>query len=231
MHAFLITGLDANQTRSAALHLADRLAGKPLRPETCPDLILLTPPEGETSLTIKQVRQLKKDLAIKPISLNIKIGLILEAERLTLPAQHALLKTLEEPPAHVRLLLTAAQEELLLETIVSRCTVSRLSAEKETDQSEISKQAKIAEKILTSTPPDRLAVADALRLTKETLPAFLSHQLHYWHGELHSPSKWTINCVLQALKALQEAHKLTSTQVNHQAIIDQLFLAFPDPEG
>jgi DNA polymerase-3 subunit delta' len=56
-----------------------------------------------------------------------KVVVIAGAERMTDEAANALLKTLEEPPAHVVLILTATDAGLLLPTIVSRCQVVALS--------------------------------------------------------------------------------------------------------
>jgi DNA polymerase-3 subunit delta' len=54
------------------------------------------------------------------------VAVLSDFERATLEAANALLKTLEEPPAQVALLLTAAEADVLLPTIVSRCQVISL---------------------------------------------------------------------------------------------------------
>lgn len=82
-----------------------------------PDLISL-PNEG--NLSIKQVRELKDTLILKPHSAVWRVAIIPNAERLGIPAQNALLKLLEEPPAHTVLILTAVAPEALLATTVSR---------------------------------------------------------------------------------------------------------------
>ncbi|MBN2500082.1 MAG: hypothetical protein JXB38_04885, partial [Anaerolineales bacterium] len=65
-------------------------------------------------------------LSLAPYEANYRIALLLDFENATDSAQNALLKTLEEPPGRVIMLLTAESAEVLLPTIVSRCEVLRL---------------------------------------------------------------------------------------------------------
>lgn len=89
-----------------------------------PDFLFI---EGENSIKIEQVKELIGFLMLKPYSAPNKIILIKEADKLTIPAQNALLKTLEEPPANSIIILTAPKTESLLATIVSRCQIIRLT--------------------------------------------------------------------------------------------------------
>jgi replication-associated recombination protein RarA len=79
------------------------------------------------SITIDQVRDIKSFLATKNSSDFKRAVVITDAERMTLEAQNALLKILEEPPKHTMILLTSATPEALLPTIVSRTQLHRLS--------------------------------------------------------------------------------------------------------
>lgn len=72
------------------------------------------------------VRDLIAELALMPVEGGARIAIIDEAQRMNDDAQAALLKTLEEPPAGVTLVLCADAEETLLPTIRSRCARIRL---------------------------------------------------------------------------------------------------------
>lgn len=70
---------------------------------------------------IDEVRALQQDLSYRPHSGAHRVAVLPDAERLGGPAQNALLKLLEEPPAHAILVLTAVAPARLLPTTVSRC--------------------------------------------------------------------------------------------------------------
>ena len=89
-----------------------------------PDVMLFD--DTTESLKIEQVRELQRNLVLKPIESHYKLAIFSQFERATLPAANALLKTLEEPPRHAILILTAHQAINLLPTIVSRCQVIKL---------------------------------------------------------------------------------------------------------
>ena len=75
-----------------------------------------------TSIGIEEIReQLVSDVEIKPYTGPYKIYIVDEAEKMTIQAQNALLKTIEEPPAYAVILLLANNNTGLLPTITSRC--------------------------------------------------------------------------------------------------------------
>ncbi len=75
---------------------------------------------------VELVRRLQADLALRPVEAARKVLILADAERMTPQAANAFLKTLEEPPPFVVLVLTAQDEEALLPTIRSRCQVLTL---------------------------------------------------------------------------------------------------------
>jgi DNA polymerase-3 subunit delta' len=81
--------------------------------------------EGGT-IKIDQMRALRHEAALSPLEGHWKVYIIRQMEQATAEAANCLLKTLEEPPTHVILLLTATESEALLPTIVSRCQVLNL---------------------------------------------------------------------------------------------------------
>lgn len=73
------------------------------------------------SAGIADVRIMNARLSHRPFNSPLQTAVILEAQNLTLEAQSALLKTLEEPPGMAKIILTAPTDQSLLSTVVSRC--------------------------------------------------------------------------------------------------------------
>lgn len=93
-----------------------------------PDIIWVSH-EKPNSIGVKDIReQINNDIMIKPYSGKYKLYLIDEAEKLTVQAQNALLKTIEEPPAYAVILLLTTNAQGLLPTILSRCVTLHLRA-------------------------------------------------------------------------------------------------------
>ncbi len=91
--------------------------------EVHPDFHLLA---SERGLKVDAVRSAQHIWNRSPRDARYRIALLPEIQHATPAAANALLKTLEEPPAHLILLLTANEPEALLPTVVSRCEVVRL---------------------------------------------------------------------------------------------------------
>ena len=78
-------------------------------------------PDGN-NIKIEQIRELIKKVYEKPIVSNKKVYIINDSNLMTKEAQNSLLKTLEEPPEYVTIILITSNENLFLPTIKSRCT-------------------------------------------------------------------------------------------------------------
>ncbi len=85
-----------------------------------PDFQIIEPDEGKVK--IEQIREMQKRVAEKPIISNKKVYIINNADTMTKEAQNCLLKTLEEPPEYITIILICSNENNLLSTIKSRCT-------------------------------------------------------------------------------------------------------------
>lgn len=91
-----------------------------------PDLIYVTH-EKPASIGVDDVRrQINDTIQVKPYSSAHKIYIVDEAEKMTVQAQNALLKTIEEPPAYAVILLLTTNAEAFLPTILSRCVQLKL---------------------------------------------------------------------------------------------------------
>lgn len=84
-----------------------------------PDLVIID--EQANSIKTEQIKELTSDVLEKPIKGSKKIYIINNSENMTKEAQNALLKTLEEPPEYAVIILVTSNENLLLNTIKSRC--------------------------------------------------------------------------------------------------------------
>jgi len=109
MASYLITGSDKKSRLNKALEMSSKSSQGP-------DLQILEEPSS-----ITEIREIISKLSRKPFQ-SAKSSIILaECEKLSIEAQNALLKTLEEPPGDSDIYLLIANKELLLPTITSRC--------------------------------------------------------------------------------------------------------------
>lgn len=96
-----------------------------------PDIIFLTH-EKPNTISVDDIReQINNDVAIKPYSSSKKIYIISEGEKMTIQAQNALLKTLEEPPEYAVIIILTENADMLLSTILSRCVLLNMKPAKD----------------------------------------------------------------------------------------------------
>lgn len=135
-HAYILSGEEGMGKRTLAeafalsLMCQDRHGGEPCgQCHACkqvlsgnhPDVIYVTH-EKPASIGVDDVReQIQDSIVIRPYSGRYKIYIVDEAEKMTVQAQNALLKTIEEPPSYGVILLLTANQDSFLPTILSRC--------------------------------------------------------------------------------------------------------------
>jgi len=130
-HAYLMAGPEHVGKFTVALDFAEKILGN--ISETNPDLIIVKPEVEEKdgkirkkAIDVERMRELQRRLSMTPNGKH-KIAIIDDAQFLNIQAQNAILKTLEEPPKNVIIILVAQNQEKLLPTVVSRCVVKKFT--------------------------------------------------------------------------------------------------------
>src|SRR5258708_25833282 len=120
-HAYLLHGPPGVGKRDLALLFAAELLGEHTRVErrSHPDLYVLEPLGDQ--IRIDDIRELRRDLHIRPFEADRRVYLIFGADTMNEDAAEALLKDLEEPPPYAVIVLVADDLGPLPETILSRC--------------------------------------------------------------------------------------------------------------
>ena len=219
-HAYLITGqahigkTTLARTFAQALNCtADDVAARPCgQCRTCqliaadrhPDVRLVegeTSSRGRLSLKIEQIRALQQELNLAPYEARTKVAILRRFDAANPSAANAFLKTLEEPPGEVILLLTADNADSLLPTITSRC------------------------RVLSLRPIPQARIATALQARWGVEPAEARRLAHLAGGRLG----WAVNAVTtpEALQArdgaLESLHQaLGGSRVTRFGLADKL---------
>ena len=132
LQAYLFLGTDGIGKKIIAKQFAKKILCNNTNEETCtcksctcfvsdnhPDFIMIN--EAGENIKIEQIRQITEKVIEKPIISNRKVYIINDAEKMTKEAQNCLLKTLEEPPSFITIILISSNENAILNTIKSRC--------------------------------------------------------------------------------------------------------------
>lgn len=145
-HAYLFIGGSATDRESLARALAQALncekgdngkfvedgcgkcaSCKKIAKDEHPDVQSVRPESKSRRISIEKIRDFEKTVHLKPREGRVKVGIIVDADRLGVASSNAFLKTLEEPPNNSVLLLLTNDPQKLLTTITSRCLPVRLA--------------------------------------------------------------------------------------------------------
>lgn len=172
----------------------------------------------DSKLGILEARKIKGHFSLKPYSAKGRAAVLEDASTLTIEAQNALLKILEEPPQSAILILAAPSDAKLLPTILSRCQVIRLK----TTNYELrtTNYSADVEKLLTLGIEERFEYIEKLKNREE----FLHAMIYYFHQNLRLHPKG-VN--LTFLKELLQAEEWAEANVNIRAILEYLMLVMP----
>lgn len=150
-HAYIINGEEGSGKLKLAVHFAKALQCHGNNPDnenvngtfcgeckSCrqtdsgnqPDIKYIT--HEKTGIGVDEIReQLNDDIVIKPYSSRYKVYIVPDSEKMTVQAQNALLKTIEEPPEYAVIILLTTNADMFLQTILSRCVLLNVRPVKE----------------------------------------------------------------------------------------------------
>jgi DNA polymerase-3 subunit gamma/tau len=203
-HAYLFTGPRGIGKTSVARILAHEINGLQYTGDDLPmDIIEI---DAASNRRIDEIRDLREKVRIAPVSAKYKVYIIDEVHMLTKEAFNALLKTLEEPPAHVIFILATTEAHKLPETIISRTQRYSFRAVSITDTIEhlknIAKKEKIDiddESIALIASHSEGSLRDAISLLDQIRHSSTSVTAKQVRQNFGLPSGQTISSILEAL--------------------------------
>lgn len=181
--------------------------------ENNPDLKIIEKQKNKKSIGIEEVRNIGNFLKIKPISHNIKVLIISEANYLTTEAQNSLLKILEEPPTYAFIFLESETTENLLATILSRCQKYKL------ENLKISKEASF-DFINMSVGERFVFVEELAKLDKEDVILKLREILVFIRENKTKISRQNLDLLLSTIE------NLSKSNINTRLALENLSVNF-----
>lgn len=144
-HAYIINGEEGSGKLRLAVHFAKVLqcqgdmpgvacgqckSCKQVESKNQPDIKYVT--YEKSGIGVDEIRdQINNDIDIKPYSSRYKVYIVPDSEKMTVQAQNALLKTIEEPPEYAIIILLTTNADTFLQTILSRCVLLNIRPVKE----------------------------------------------------------------------------------------------------
>ncbi len=140
-HSYIFEGIPGCGRRKTALALIQALFCREIEDDACGvcpscrkvaggnhgDVHLVEPLPDKRDISIDQLREIQRELSLRPYEAPRKACILEPAERMSVNAANSLLKTLEEPPGNAIIILLSENADMLLPTIRSRCQLIRFS--------------------------------------------------------------------------------------------------------
>jgi len=124
-HAHILVGEDGIGKSLIARYIALKILGKN-RDTQCVDIIEWKIAKNKRSLGVDDIRKLIEEINKKPYEGKNKVIIVYEAHNMTVQAQNAFLKTIEEAPEGTYIILLCENLDKILDTIKSRCQIHKL---------------------------------------------------------------------------------------------------------
>ncbi|KYH31901.1 DNA polymerase III subunit tau [Clostridium tepidiprofundi DSM 19306] len=124
-HAHILVGEDGIGKSLIARYIALKILGKN-RDTQCVDIIEWKMAKNKRSLGVDDIRKLIEEINKKPYEGENKVIIVYEAHNMTVQAQNAFLKTIEEAPEGTYIILLCENLDKILDTIKSRCQIHKL---------------------------------------------------------------------------------------------------------
>lgn len=223
-HGFIISGGDENQRFEAISSIIDSFPKHSTNLNN-PDVVIIK--AEESTIGIDQIRNFQIQLNISPTVQKNKVGVIMEAEKLTLEAQNSLLKTLEEPPLNTSIFLLCPDEGFFIPTILSRCQTLNLPQQIENlDGNQLIEFKDALEITIGHSISDKFKLAAEIAKDRPTALKWLKTFTVFLHQSLLNENQ---NVAVQAnfpvlFHQISEAKKRLKSNSNVRLTIENLLL-------
>lgn len=178
--------------------------------------------EQGTKLGINEVKKIRQHFSLKPYTAKGRVVVLENASDMTLEAQNALLKTIEELPKEAIFILGTASDANLLPTIISRCQIIKLDVgTKQDEKLPLLKYEQDLQQLLKSDIPTRFQYIEKLQEKEE----FLHEMIRYFREQLLHPQSH--QRFKEFLKELLHSEEWAKQNVNIRAILEYLMLVMP----
>ncbi|MBP7842956.1 hypothetical protein KA017_03045 [Candidatus Woesebacteria bacterium] len=179
------------------------------------------------SIKIQTVREIKEQLAFSAYQAEkTRYFFFLDAQLLTIPAQNALLKSTEEPPAKTQLIFVTPTPEKLLETIRSRCQIIQLTDpthNTKNTQKNNDEIRRVFSEIIHSNPGQKITLAANYKERAEAL-TLCSSLLQFLHAQLRNPhTQYSTKQITHNLKTLLKTMNYLEHNTNVSLAIENCF--------
>ena len=179
---------------------------------------------GTTNIGIEAIRNWVKRLSYKPISSTQKIGIIHPGELMSIEAQQALLKTIEEPPVETMIAITIPFLGAVLPTIQSRCIELSLGNTDDSNQSDA-----LLTEVLGANQSKRLALAE-VHGTADQADTYIKNLRIALQRTLmmqYKNSSYDLSTLLPIYPHLDTAEQALKANVHPRLVIENLLLSLP----
>ncbi|NLM36270.1 MAG: DNA polymerase III subunit delta' [Clostridiales bacterium] len=126
-HAHLLVGDDGIGKSLIAKEAATKIIGK-TEIKQYVDILEYRAGKGKKLIGVDEIRSVIEEVNKRPYEGDKKVVIVYNADKLTIQAQNAFLKTIEEPPKGVYIFLLVENNEAILDTIKSRCQIHKLNS-------------------------------------------------------------------------------------------------------
>lgn len=177
--------------------------------------------QTDKAIGIADIRGLSKQIFLKPIKGEQKMIVLEAIYGITIDAQNAFLKVLEEPPLSTTIVIVA-NSNLFLPTILSRCVLIELNKEISIDKTEETEILKIISSLGTLGVGEKLKLAQDLSKDKQQALIFLEKLIIITRNEMVKKEQLSLS---KKLEILQKYYKeLKQSNVNLRLSLENLFL-------
>lgn len=190
----------------------------------------IKPADESLSIGIGVIRTFIKNISLAPHQGDHVAGTIIHGEKLTVEAQQALLKTLEEPPGHAYIIIGIPNKSFLLPTIISRCMCVYLQEKSlpvEPEQHEIRmSQLRL---VIASRPGQKIAAISSLGKSKENLANWIDNAIVTLRNEVlknpHAAEPRETIAYTRLLHILIDTTKYQENNINLLMLLEHAFLS------